>query len=439
VLDPSLGVRVYHRCVTNPNANGVVSALRNGGKARSHWRNRDFLVLAAASVVMSLGYQIYSLDFPLLINQISARSPVAMGALKGIEFLPNMLLASFIGVIVDRVSKRRFISAVTAVRAIVLLGIFGLLAAGTRSILAILAAGFLVSAVVYAYHNARMSIIKLVFHRSELMAVNGSYSLLQQVVAIAGPAAAGLVLTVMPLNDGVLVIAATAVAGFLLLRALHFSDPPPERKGTFLADLREGWVELRGNRLLLALSIVVIFLNSTEGSFEAMFIYFAKDRLGVGPAELGLFMMLLSVGAAVGATVAARLRTVLGLGQLFMLSIVGTGVGFLVMGIGRGLAPTIFSLLLVGCASMVLSVGIWSFRQESTPPELIGRVSGLTGSIFKLGMPFAIFASGLAASAVGARGIFMVCALVNALVVLYFFASPLRTAGKPAMRSSVSA
>ncbi len=406
--------------------------------ARSHWRSRDFLALAAASVVLGLGYQLYSLDFPLLINQISARSPVAMGALKGIEFLPNMLLAMLIGVVVDRVSKRRFISAVTAVRAVVLLGVFALLAGGTRSIPAILAAGFIVSAVVYAYHNARMSIMKLVFDRAELMAVNGSFSMLEQVVAIAGPAAAGLTLTVLPLRDGVLVIAATAVAGLLLLRAMRFSDPPPERKGTFLVDLRAGWTELKGNQLLLSLSIVVVFLNSTEGSFEAMFIYFAKDRLGVGPAELGLFLMLLSAGAAAGAAVAARLRAALGLGHLFMLSIAGMGAGYLLMAVGRGIVPTAVSLLLVGFSSMVLSVGIWSFRQESTPPELIGRVSGLTGSIFKLGMPFAIFASGFAATAIGARGIFIVCAAVNALVVLYFFASPLRRAGRPAVQGSAA-
>ncbi len=382
--------------------------------------------MAGASLVLGLGYQLYALDFPLLVNALSHRSAVAIGALQGVEFLPNLLLAALIGVVVDRVSKRRFILAATALRALVLLCTFALFQEGDASIAAILAAAFLLSAVFYAFHNARTAIVKLAFPHEWLTEVNASLTFLQQVVAIAGPAAAGLALGLMPLRDGVLVVGATAVLGLLLLRMMHFRDAPTPARGSFAADLRDGWAELRRNRPLWSLSMIVIFTNSTEGMFAAMFLYFAKDRLHVGNAELGLLLTVASIGAALGSAIAPRLRKALGLWRLFAYAMGAAALSYLLMAMAHGMPLTAASLLLEGASTTVSAIGVWTFRQESTPPGLIGRVSGLTGSIFKLGMPFAIFASGFAAAAVGAHAVFLACALGDVLLTLYFLRSPLR-------------
>ncbi|MDA8345286.1 MAG: MFS transporter, partial [Thermaerobacter sp.] len=266
--------------------------------SRPLWTSADFLGIAGASLMLGLGYQIYVLDFPLLVNALTHRSPVAMGALQGIEFLPNLLLAVLIGVVVDRVSKRRFILAATVLRAVVLLGVFALFEAGDPSLSAILVSAFLLSAVFYAFHNARTAIVKLAFARERLTEVNASLSFLQQVVAIAGPAGAGFALAAMPLRDGIAVIGVTAVAGLAFLRVMRFSDDPAPARGSFSEDLKDGWAELRHNRSLWSLSMIVIFTNSTEGMFAAMFLYFAKDRLHLGNAELGLLLTIASLGAA---------------------------------------------------------------------------------------------------------------------------------------------
>lgn len=71
----------------------------------------------------------------------------------------------------------------------------------------------------------------------------------------------------------------------------------------------------------------------------------------------------------------------------------------------------------------VQNVLIWSYRYETTPAALIGRVSGITGSIFKLGMPFAIFGSGFLTSAAGAATVFATCAALQVLVLLAFLRS----------------
>ncbi len=407
---------------------------QRGTGSRTLWTSLDFVGLAGASLVVGLGYQVYSLDFPLLVNTLSHRSPVAIGALQGVEFLPNLFLAMLIGVVVDRVSRRRFILTATALRAAVLLGIYALLRAGVFSMGAILASAFLLSTVSYAFHNARMSIVKVVFARERLIEVNAVLSFLEQVVAIAGPAAAGLLLTWLPLQAGLAVITATALLGLLLLRLMHFRDDPAPAQRSFGEDFKAGVAELRRNRPLFALSLIVVFTNSTGGSFSAMLLYFAKDGLHVGNGELGLLLTAMSIGAALGSAAAPRLRAALGIARLFAVAIAGSAAAYLLMFLAHDTSATVLSLLLEGTSTAVLAVGVWTFRQETTPPEMIGRISGLTGSIFKLGMPFAIFASGFLAAALGARAVFLGCAAVNLLLVLYFLRSPLRTVERRAAR-----
>ncbi|MNI89021.1 hypothetical protein D3C73_1463710 [compost metagenome] len=82
-------------------------------------------------------------------------------------------------------------------------------------------------------------------------------------------------------------------------------------------------------------------------------------------------------------------------------------------------------LLLYGCFETISTVSIWTFRQETTPYRLIGRVSGITGSLFKLGMPFAIIASGWISELSGPRTVFLVTIAVNLLIFAGCRLSPL--------------
>ena len=76
-----------------------------------------------------------------------------------------------------------------------------------------------------------------------------------------------------------------------------------------------------------------------------------------------------------------------------------------------------------GFLTAVQNILIWSFRHESTPAPLIGRVSGITGSIFKLGMPFAIYGAGWLANVSGAGSVFVTCGIAQGLVLLPFLKS----------------
>jgi putative flippase GtrA len=78
------------------------------------------------------------------------------------------------------------------------------------------------------------------------------------------------------------------------------------------------------------------------------------------------------------------------------------------------------SLFLSGMIGTIENICIWTFRQETTPTHLIGRISGITGSIFKLGMVFSIYGSGWVTVWQGPWAAFLAAAVGNLLIFLVY-------------------
>ncbi len=77
----------------------------SSSKIGTVWKNKNFLILFFAGAILSLGNRVYELALPLILYELT-HSSVAMSTMRAIEFLPNLFLAMFIGVLVDRANKK---------------------------------------------------------------------------------------------------------------------------------------------------------------------------------------------------------------------------------------------------------------------------------------------------------------------------------------------
>ena len=75
-------------------------------------------------------------------------------------------------------------------------------------------------------------------------------------------------------------------------------------------------------------------------------------------------------------------------------------------------------------STTIFVVLIWTLRQETTPVEVIGRVAGITGSLFKVGMPFAIVGAGFLSEYSGTPAVFAACAILNLAMFGVLLGSP---------------
>lgn len=80
--------------------------------------------------------------------------------MRGIEFLPNLLLAMFIGVIVDRVHKKRWSLTAILLQIVILAVLYLAIENGYQAAPMFYVAGFMLMTFGYAYSNARVAMVK---------------------------------------------------------------------------------------------------------------------------------------------------------------------------------------------------------------------------------------------------------------------------------------
>lgn len=399
----------------------------NTAKQPSALRNGGFLILLVTGGIMALGNKIYELALPLILYEMT-QSSVVMSTMRGIEFLPNLLLAMFIGVWVDRANKKKWSLIAIGMQAVILFVLYFSLSRGYASTSLFYAAGFLLMTFGYAYSNSRLAMVKHSLPAPLLTSANASYNFVVTFVGILGPALSGMLLMLPNMHTALLLTASAFLVAWITLSALRSQEERPVHVHSgFWKELRDGWQELRSNRLLLTITIVVVFLNSSAGMVDTTLIFFAKDTLVLSNAQLGLVLSAAGLGGLVGSLLIGPLKRRFTVGQLISWTVLGLGLCSVLFSLTRTGWMLFLGLFFLGVLETVNTVSIWTFRQESTPHQLIGRVSGITGSLFKLGLPFAIMAAGWMTKLSSPQIVFWIAAGMNLLIFAGCMLSPLRT------------
>ncbi len=379
------------------------------------WRNVGFRRLIASSACFALGVQIYQLALPLAFYELT-RSAGIMTGLRAVELLPNLLLAMFIGVWVDRVDRARWARRAMA-GMVVLMGAQSLLLPRADSLVVpFFAAAFALMTLNYVYGICRMGLVKEMLPSALLLPATGQLSTVTQVAAIAGPALAGMLVAWRP--DACLWASMGALlSAAMLLRGLDLPSRPLST-GAFWPAYREGWRVLRANRPLWHVAWIIVATNGSAGVVEVLFLFRARDQLQFSPALLGAMLAFAAAGGIAAGMLSGAMRRRVGLGRLLTAAMAFEAASIAVLATGGSATMLVAGLALNSFAQVAGNVCVWGYRQESTASEHIGRVSGVTGSLFKLGMPLALVVSGQLAAQQSLTALLAVCAGVHVLAAL---------------------
>lgn len=390
----------------------------------SIWQHRNFVVLIFTGFLLSFGSRVYELALPLIIYELT-QSSTAMGAMRALQFLPILLFGLFIGVFVDRADKKRWMLIAVGLQMLLLFGLFIYSQVGQPSELVFYGAGFLLMTFSYSYINARISSVKLALPTHMMTSANAKFTFTQTFMQVMGPAISGAILFLSSLYYGLLITACMYLLALLVLARIDLKEASQALQTRhFWGEFKTGWNTLRENRTLWALSWFVSFFNATALSFELMVIFYVKDELHWSAAQVGLVLSCAGMGGLLGSVLTETLRRRIGLGACLALSIIGLALTYSLTGLYGNSFAVGLALFFYGFATTMQNICIWSFRHETTSAPLMGRIGGMTGSIFKIGVPFALLGSGWLADFSGARAVFIVCGLVQIVVFVLWVRSP---------------
>ena len=137
---------------------------------------------------------------------------------------------------------------------------------------------------------------------------------------LLGPVLAGAIITAAGVGGGYVVIIAFYAASALLIRAVRLPKRPTRYgvRHNIVGNLVEGLRYVKGNRVILAALLVTVFMNLFMFPYVQMVPILAKETLEAGPGLMGILMGASGLGALVGATLIASLRTITHHGRLYL-------------------------------------------------------------------------------------------------------------------------
>ncbi|MDF2626700.1 MAG: multidrug resistance protein [Symbiobacteriaceae bacterium] len=379
-------------------------------------RNRSFLLVFTGMAVSLLGDALYALTLPLWVLDATG-SAGAVALLNGLGSVTSLLLAPLAGTIADRTDRRHIMIAADLVRALAVGAAAIFMLTGRASFGHVLAVGALLSGASVFFTPAYAASQSGLVHPEDLTRSLSLFQMMRQIVAMAGPSLAGVVVAgvgagpALGLDAATFGISAVAIA----LARLRWAPRPPRERRPFWADFRTGISTIADHPVLRRTVVLTCGVNAAGAMFGVLLPVIARQEWHLSAQQYGLWGTASPAGIMLGLTlvtaVANRIRF---RGRFMLLALLGMGVTNLAMAWGSGFWPFTVLLFLGGLTFGLSNVMFAALYRVLVPQEQQGRFFGMLGSVNQALQPVGAALAGLLADQVSP---FLGAAVAGSIVV----------------------
>lgn len=331
----------------------------------------------SASAISNLGDGINFVAMPLLALSLTTDERL-LALTTFATFVPWLVLALPVGVVVDRVDRQTLLVVASVVR----IALFGAVAVGALdgwiSIWLLVVVLVVVGACEVVFDSTAQAFLPMLVERGQLARANG---FLFTAEVVAG-SLAGLALGAFLFDASVGLPFAANATSFAVAAALIASIRVRRvvRTEASLADdrrLRAGVAWLRTSPLLRTLAGMFAITNLGLMFGQGIFVKYATVELGLDSIEYGILLAITAMGAATGGLVGHHVIGRIGLRASVVAPFLAFGPGNVVIGLAS-------AAWLVGAVGFVLgfAITIWNVatvtvRQRVIPADRFGRVNAV--------------------------------------------------------------
>jgi DHA3 family macrolide efflux protein-like MFS transporter len=342
---------------------------------------------------------------------VKTESAITLTVAMIISFLPNIFIGPFAGVIVDRYNRRTIM----------------ILADGFVALSsAFLAVAFLLNPelpTLYIYLALFMRSLGGVFHgpamqaaipmlvpADKLMQAGGWGQMIQSLSSMLGPVLGAALMGFMPIYAIMLIDIVGAAFAVICLMFVHVPDLPrtAERPHLF-ADMKLGFVAIWENKPLRAMFVPIMILNLLFSPLGALFpllvrVHYHGEAFHNSIVEFAFSGGMLVASAILGAWGGAKRR--------FLMMTIGMLVMGVTCAIGGLLPAEGFWIFCAGCfilggSGTFGNVPAMAYIQETTAPEVMGKVMSLIMMSMTVAMPVSLLVAGPVSEVIGINNWFL--------------------------------
>ncbi|CAN5512938.1 MFS transporter [soil metagenome] len=346
------------------------------------WKRGDFRKLWAAQTVSEFGTLISRTAIPFAAILELKASPLQISALGACSMAPAFAVGLFAGAWVDRLPRKPIMIAADLGRAVLLLlvPIFALFDMLSMSLLYVVSAA--VSVLTVFFDVAYRSILPSILPPEEMLDGNARLSASASVAEAGSFSLGGWLVQLFTAPGAVLVDSVSFIWSAIWLRRITIVErvKTVEEREPIVSEVRDGLKLVWHHRALRSLAFYSCTFEIAFNLYGAVFLIFVAERLGFSPGVLGVTFALGGLSSVMGAALAGRVTSALGLfGTVTLMTVL--------MAIGQGavVAATTASLFalgllvaqqfLVDAPYTIVDINMSTIRQLAASEEWQGRIN----------------------------------------------------------------
>lgn len=381
-------------------------------------RYPSFKYLWLSTLFTSGGNWIQQITVGWLAYELS-QSALQVGLVTGLRTLP-FLAGPVIGVVVDRMDRRRLLLWLQAFLAAASLGFAILILLDVHRLWHLYVFSG-VMGIAWSFNGpVRQTLVANSVPLEGLMNAVALNSMAFNINRVLGPAVGGALIALFGPGLNFLLQALFYIGVFVMIvpyRPLYPSDLSRNRSMSLVSNLAEGVRYAVNERTIRAVLLVAAIPTLTLNSWVMTLLpVYAPEVLNVGPAGLGLLMTAAGVGGFIGALVVAASGDFRRKGLVVIASTVMTGLGIIVLSQVGALWMAMVLLVATNLFQMVIMTTNNTVIQMLTPDEMRGRVQGVYNIEFGL-MPLGGMLAGALAEWLGVPAAFVVGSLAGLTLI----------------------
>jgi MFS family permease len=356
-----------------PPPNNIVSRWR-WPSSLSAMRYRNFRLFFFGQLVSVTGTWMQATAQQWLVYRLTG-SQLSLGAVDFANYLPVLLLSLFMGIVVDRVPRRRLL-VITQSWFTLLAAVLALITyLGIVQYWHILLLSALMGLGTALDMPARQALYVDMVEREDLINAIALNSSVFNGARIIGPALSGILVAALGEAPAFAVNALSylaVIAGLLLMRLLPRKQPLRNRSGG--SAFMEGVRYIAGERRTLGLVSMTALYNLLAFPFVVLLPVFARDILHTGVEGFGGLVSARGAGALVGAAGIAIFGMRQHKGRMLILSRGLTAVAAAGLAFSKTQLQASLSLSVAGFGMIMFLANTNTLIQLLVPEELRGRV-----------------------------------------------------------------
>lgn len=341
---------------------------------------RPFRTLAAANLGAQSAEQLGLAAAPLAAVLALGAGPAEIGLLGAMQTLPFLLLSIPLGLLTDRMSRRRVMLASEALRALSLVLLLLMVVSGKISIAGLAVLGFIGALGTVGFTVAAPALVPALVPPELHARANGRLELARSAAYAGGPALAGALVAWAGASSAFVVASLLSVGAVVLLWRL--SEPPrvPSPRRHPLLEIRDGMQFAWRDAWLRPILLTGIVWNLAWFVLQAAYVPYALRILGLTPQGVGVTLGCYGAGMVVGALLAPRIVGAMRFGRAIQLgpavSVFAASAMVMTLFVPSG-ALAGFSFFLFGAGPIVWTITTTTLRQGVTPGAMLGRVGAV--------------------------------------------------------------